>query len=907
MSHQKQEYLKNNEEIFQSQSSKISRVLTENNNISKSRIPSHKYSLDQNSFIKIDYNNDINDEKNNKIKLEEHKDNSNKTKNNFNKGYFLNHNNKNQDERNFYISESHKTYLKEMGIENNDTEENNYNSDVVIENNIENKNPNKNKYDFKESISRYNNIISYKEEKKIPHLNFSYDYFPNMNDINNSKKENILSINNQDNNNFKINNKERNVGKDINVDANTDNNNNEIFNRNEKYNKNYKEDILSNEKYIEANTNINNYINKKDNEYSNLSNQKIIFFKKEPIKNKENFEIEKKEEKLINTDHKSQINEEKKLIRVNKSYKNEKIKNKQNRKENIFNKKKNINKPHYYFCYDNNIIMRNYYPRKSAKTEYSTEQNTINHNYQENQKIEVKEFREIETDDYNSNNELGEKEIEDNINEEIDSEKYNKLNNNKKSDIINIYHMMKMENNEDIDINNYNNLKKLKYINDINNINIYGNDEKIKHDKKYIENIIEDENNVEIINENEKEIKKNNHQFNYDSQNFKKINNNNESLIINNDSKYINDKISLQNENMKEDLDININFEKYKENDISNTNDSINVDTLETFSIKKMDEEEEIRTLEIEKEAKRLSELEEEKNKLMMEEKERRKKILLEIEKQEIWEYERKIKMRKRFETSLKKKKEDEERLKQIKKEQEKKMKEINELIYHKKLDEEKLSLLEERKLNRHQRKIYRNMIKNESFKNQKTIPFFYIKDKNKEIFKKMKNYYINKDFKYWNINENKINSIENNEDYKNGLGPNIIKNKKIDNENSGIKLHKNFNYLEDSHTINSDKINNMKDKINFNINTKYNDIMSFSQDSYNKKNVSLSPKKNNNKLNTEIIHKFYFSPQNNGQNINKIANIKNNNIEIYNEELKNNREDIKNEFYKKIIKNLKQ
>ena len=60
--------------------------------------------------------------------------------------------------------------------------------------------------------------------------------------------------------------------------------------------------------------------------------------------------------------------------------------------------------------------------------------------------------------------------------------------------------------------------------------------------------------------------------------------------------------------------------------------------------------------------------------------------------------------MRQKYEQSLRKKKEDEEKLRQIKIEQEKQAKEINELIYKRKLDEEKFLLLTEGKLNKQQR-----------------------------------------------------------------------------------------------------------------------------------------------------------------------------------------------------------
>ena len=56
--------------------------------------------------------------------------------------------------------------------------------------------------------------------------------------------------------------------------------------------------------------------------------------------------------------------------------------------------------------------------------------------------------------------------------------------------------------------------------------------------------------------------------------------------------------------------------------------ENCNLNTLESVMIRNMEEEEEIRTLELEKERKKLEQLEKEKQKLIFEENERREKII---------------------------------------------------------------------------------------------------------------------------------------------------------------------------------------------------------------------------------------------------------------------------------------
>ena len=86
--------------------------------------------------------------------------------------------------------------------------------------------------------------------------------------------------------------------------------------------------------------------------------------------------------------------------------------------------------------------------------------------------------------------------------------------------------------------------------------------------------------------------------------------------------------------------------------------DSLNMNTLESVTLKKIDEEEEKRTMELEKEAQKLNELEKEKIKLIEEEKEIRKKIMEEIKRQEeIEKEEKKKRMKLKYVESMRKRK----------------------------------------------------------------------------------------------------------------------------------------------------------------------------------------------------------------------------------------------------------
>ena len=209
-----------------------------------------------------------------------------------------------------------------------------------------------------------------------------------------------------------------------------------------------------------------------------------------------------------------------------------------------------------------------------------------------------------------------------------------------------------------------------------------------------------------------------------------------------------------------------------------------------------MDEEEEIRTLELEKERKKLDELEKEKQRLIFEEKERRERIRMEMQRQEMEDIEKKKLMRKKYEERLKKKKEDEEKLMKIKEEQQRQLREINELKNNRKFDEQKLFMLTEGKLNRKQRTDYLLGMNNKNVNsNMNKLPFkINLIENNKEnLINKIKTNNIDKNSKYWNYKTNKI------ENYENNSLNNSIYNDKNDDEESIIKDNKDFEEIENN------------------------------------------------------------------------------------------------------------
>ena len=108
-------------------------------------------------------------------------------------------------------------------------------------------------------------------------------------------------------------------------------------------------------------------------------------------------------------------------------------------------------------------------------------------------------------------------------------------------------------------------------------------------------------------------------------------------IYCNNDN--ILEKNKIQNNFNEKRSDKNINWDNS-----SKVTESLNMNTLESVTIKRIDEEEERRTMELEHETNKLNELEKEKMKLIEEEREIKKKILYEIDKQERKEKEEKRK-----------------------------------------------------------------------------------------------------------------------------------------------------------------------------------------------------------------------------------------------------------------------
>lgn len=220
--------------------------------------------------------------------------------------------------------------------------------------------------------------------------------------------------------------------------------------------------------------------------------------------------------------------------------------------------------------------------------------------------------------------------------------------------------------------------KENKVLNNINSI--------IENYKNYRSNNVKsDDENLNTIENKKDERNKENKSSHIDSNYFNKTtliqkyteretNYNNERMeVVDTHSKYFKSKQSEQNpvalnknidnlkhnEYLNDDL-INYNEDKnlYKENktleknpyninkigsknykeggNYPKINDSISMNTLESATIKKIDEDEERRTFELEQETKRLKDLEQEKYQLIEEEKEVRQKILEEIERQEM-------------------------------------------------------------------------------------------------------------------------------------------------------------------------------------------------------------------------------------------------------------------------------
>lgn len=807
-------------------------------------------------------------------------------------------------------------------IENNHTEQN---STSII--NVEYKY----KFENKDMPKKAINFDLSNGEVNVPHLNFSYNDENNINGDNceiNNNNNNIKNLNNNIyqgkknilNNKYEKDNIEEKIN---NNEANSQNDNEESKENNIKVNS---ENSFNNGNY----GNNMNYFNK-ENKTKDINKEMDIFNKTENIK-KSNLNMSLKQKDVIQNENKesntnkeekkdlSKINDnvdskkEEEMIKVNKIKKTneiEKTKNENEKGANMDSDKNSNNENilddnnnqqnYYYFNYENSYNLRNYYSKKTGKTSFSTEQNTAKKNYNN---AEVNSFKEVE-------NQINEaiktnKEIIENISKKKEKCYKNNFIDDKEDSNKNTNTNTNNNTNQNSnEVNKYNNMKKIRYINDIDSVRIYNNMENknpfpfkrsnFESNKINSNNLYQKENDINIINCNmennnlNNNISFNNNIENNESHNFNNYFYNQENTNTNNNS-YNNINMNLYPKNIVEESDMHLNTKNSQQSTINNmtciSSDSMNINTLESITIRKIDEEEQKLTMEIEKEKQRLSQLEQEKMKLIIEEQERRQKILEEIENQEKKEKEKQRKMRKKYEESLIKKKEDEEKLKQLKIEQGKQLKEINELIYKRQQDEEKFVLLAEGKLNKFQRKTYRNSLrkeKNKSNVNLNKLPFdIVIKEKNKnncgnngqQIIKRMKNNFIvNKDSRLWNVSEKKANEFnennKNNEERKN-----IFQNKKMLSESRGFKSYQNLNNYNDNNNtnpMNNNKINNkdikMKnDRMTIDTMTKINEFMSFSPSINHKKNMfRLSPTNmmdNNNKLNTELEQQIItFSP----------------------------------------------
>ena len=844
-------------------------------------------------------------------------------------------------------------------------------------------------YNFQvKSISSLNNNVDASKdnmEQKFTPINYVFNENKNINNetknnyTNNQYEKNNNNINNDINKNYNINNNvhnENNINNNINDNYKEDTNdnkiNNNIIKNNNLINKNGEQNDDKIEKQnIEI---INKILNDRSvyyteseisNNYQAFLNEKMNLIQKELSENKENVIQNRGNEKKIEekpyqqypqNDNRKKINKEKEPKKINETnylekkekimIKEEKIIKKEN-DNNLDNKDFDTQKKNYYFSYDQSLNIHNYTKNMPKEGEYEIHYNTDLKNVNGQGVIST------------INNNI--KEIKDNKKELIESNINKNIYDNKNNNII----------------KNDNNIYPQKDYNVSNNINNYKDNYKINENiNNNYKNINEDVNNnltksissktnvnIELDNNYSKQLS---YSKNVIQEKNTKVNNNNNFLSSRNEqnsintqrnieknlilNKYITPSINIKEESTKtnttermvkssyktisEKVTYNIHKDNimFSRNNLEKQNspkltDSLNLNTLESITIKKIDEEEEKRFKELEQEEKRLNDLENEKIKLIEEEKEVRQKILEEIERQEKKEREEKKKrMKMRYVESMKKKKEDEEKLRQIKMKQELELKEINELKYKKKLEEEKLLLLIEGKLNRHEIKNYRISMQKEGIQNDnvthKKTPFDIIRDFDNKVESEREKR------KYTNIlNENNV--VEVDQILKNNRG--VFKNKKNLN-NPGTKSYQgiNNNYLTNDINgnnldINLDKKNknqylSLKDNM-ISINTTKNktinstknlekdiitnEYMSFSPTIASKKNtISLSPVNiiDTNNVQTDLDQLISFSPaqNNNNENINDYLNNNQNNI-------RNIKDDDENSLYeKKMKKNIK-
>ena len=754
------------------------------------------------------------------------------------------------NENNYVVSNRNETNNEqksfnhnEKPIRKNETDTNNYRT---TEDNTKSFN-----YQQNETASKYdsrtkknNPILNDNKEKKSRRLNFSYDgntnNFDNYNQIRNIKDKKDL----------------------VKYEYNNITFNQKLDTENSASSKNLKLGYKINNVKQDKNKNTNYY-----------SQKNLNIISENKLENEEKLLVKKYQKKIENVDINSDMKNGKEIKLMKQEIKNI---NYINNTQKTDNEEVSLKQPNYYFSYDYSTKIKNYDNNNSEKSEMSTAINTAKYkNYPDNQnnEVKVKEFNIMEETNQNENKNYKTQYITNN--------KSDYALNQKEQNYINNLKILKSELNEENskpnsfiktykDIknisNNINNKKdlgqKLKYYNSTNNLII--NEMKQREKETIRENQkITDNNDISSLLQKE-------------YTNIKIISDLQENIIINNKNSkekysYINppeynkNQIIINNTPKKKEIEIPYSMN----NNMPMIQDQNNLNTLDSAVIRNMDEEEEIRTLELEKERQKLAQLEKEKQKLINEEKERRDRIMKEIQRQEEQYLERKKYMRKKYDEKMKKKREDEEKLIRIKEEQKKQLEEIYELKNNRKYDEQKLLMLTEGKFNRKQRNDYMTGISNKTL-NSNNLPFRMNIDENNTdyLINKMKNNNINKSSKYWNYKNNIIeigdrnsidNSIENDENDDN-YEENIIKDnldfEEIENNSDDIEENK-FKSINEFDGISEDK------KQKTDRDTENNDIF----------NVN----------NKENENKPIYKPKNRRMNINNnnplIKNNNNNNI----------------------------
>ena len=822
------------DEIFMNQSSEGTHQLTTNDDLNQNTAKQYENYLqkeNQNYINKVNIKNYLSPYLS---KLKNDKTN-NEIMNNENNYVVSNRNETNYEQKSFNHNEK--------PIRKNETDINNYRT---TEDNTKSFNYQQNetasKYDSK--TKKNNPILNDNKEKKSRRLNFSYDEntnnFDNYNQIRNIKDKKDL----------------------VKYEYNNITFNQKLDTENSASSKNLKLGYKINNVKQDKNKNTNYY-----------SQKNLNIISENKLENEEKLLVKKYQKKVENVDINSDMKNGKEIKLMKQEIKNI---NYINNTQKTDNEEVSLKQPNYYFSYDYSTKIKNYDNNNSEKSEMSTAINTAKYkNYPDNQnnEVKVKEFNIMEETNQNENKNYKTQYITNN--------KSDYALNQKEQNYINNLKILKSELNEENskpnsfiktykDIknisNNINNKKdlgqKLKYYNSTNNLII--NEMKQREKETIRENQkITDNNDISSLLQKE-------------YTNIKIINAPQENIIINNKNSkekysYINppeykNEIIINNTPKKKEIEIPYSMNN---NNMPMIQDQNNLNTLESAVIRNMDEEEEIRTLELEKERQKLAQLEKEKQKLINEEKERRDRIMKEIQRQEEQYLERKKYMRKKYDEKMKKKREDEEKLIRIKEEQKKQLEEIYELKNNRKYDEQKLLMLTEGKFNRKQRNDYMTGISNKTL-NSNNLPFRMNIDENNTdyLMNKMKNNNIDKSSKYWNYKNNIIeigdrnsidNSIENDENDDN-YEENIIKDnldfEEIENNSDDIEENK-FKSINEFDGISEDK------KQKTDRDTENNDIF----------NVNNKEKEN----------KPIYKPKNRRMNINNnnplIKNNNNNNI----------------------------